>query len=62
MSTIAIFGMPDMPDMNDIAGDFCIVPNTPRERALHTVNWFLNGDRTLSYRKLELKLQDLGQR
>jgi len=62
MSTIAIYGLPALPDMNDVAGDFCIVPTTPRERALHTVNWFLSGDRTLSYRQLDLKVRDLGGR
>ena len=59
MSTIAIYGMPDMPDVNEIAGDFCVIPSTSRDRALHTVNWFLTGDRTLSHYSLGLKVQDL---
>ena len=62
MSTIAIYGMPDMPDVNEIAGDFCLVPTTPRERALHTVNWFLTGDQTLSHYSLGLKVRDLRRR
>lgn len=62
MNTITIYGMPDIPDTNDIAGDFCIVPTTPRDRALHTVNWFFNGDHTLSHYSLGLKVQDLGRR
>jgi len=67
MSTIAIYGMPEMldtsilPDMSDVAGDFCIVPVTGRDRALNTVNLFLNGDRAISYHKLDLKVQDLNR-
>ena len=59
MSTIAIYGMPDMPDVNDIAGDFCVIPTTSRDRALHTVNWFLTGDRTLGHHHLEVKVNQV---
>jgi hypothetical protein len=53
MSTIVI------EEMFEVAGPYCPVPTTPRERALHTVNWFLTGDQTLSHYSLGLKVQDL---
>ena len=56
MSTIVI------EEMFEVAGPYCPVPATPRERALHTVNWFLTGDQTLSHYSLGLKVRDLRRR
>jgi len=57
MSTIA------MNDMIEADGPYCLVPATPRGRALHTVDWFLNGKPTVNnHDKPGIKVQDLRRR
>ncbi|MDX5151238.1 MAG: hypothetical protein R3188_02075 [Acidiferrobacterales bacterium] len=41
-------------------GPYCPVPTTPRGRALHTVDWFLNGKPTLNnHDEPSIKVQDV---
>ena len=53
MSTIVL------EEMFEVAGPYCPVPTTSRDRALHTVNWFLTGDRTLGHHHLEVKVNQV---
>jgi hypothetical protein len=49
--------------LNDVIkadGPYCPVPATPRGRALHTVDWFLNGKPTLNnHDEPRIKVQDV---
>jgi len=54
MSTIAIN------DMIQADGPYCVVPTTPRGRALHTVDLFLNGKPTrYDYDAPGIQVQDI---
>ena len=47
-------------NMIDTTRDHFNVPVTPRGRALHTLDWFLNGKRTLNnYDDPSIKLKDV---
>jgi hypothetical protein len=47
-------------NMIDTTRDHFNVPVTPRGRALHTLDWFLNGKRTLSnYDDSSIKVKDV---
>jgi len=47
-------------DVIEIAGPYCLVPATPRGRALHTLDWFMNGKPVLNdHDDPNLKVQDV---
>ncbi|MEJ2107684.1 MAG: hypothetical protein P8X48_10210 [Acidiferrobacteraceae bacterium] len=53
-STIAI------EQMIEASGLYCVVPATPRGRALHTLDWYANGKQTISnYDDPSIKVQEI---
>ncbi|MCG6975457.1 MAG: hypothetical protein LJE56_03490 [Acidiferrobacterales bacterium] len=47
-------------DMINTTRDYFNVPATPRGRALHTLDWFMNGKRTLNfYDDTSIKFNDV---
>lgn len=47
-------------EMIETTRSYFNVPVTPRGRAIHTVDWFMNGERTRSnYDDTRIKMQDV---